>query len=322
MSWLYSFTNTELLLSGLFLFLYLFYIARVMKTANKLGVGYGNVFVKFILRTIIFILLIVSLLGPSFGESKREVKSVGKDIFILVDLSQSMNATDIQPTRLEKLKFELKNLIEAFSSDRIGVIIFSSEAFMQAPLTYDQNALNLFVETLHTGLVPNAGTDFAPPLKMALEKLNEEDTPLTSQKSKIILLISDGEDFGEDTQDVASNIEELDIKLFTLGIGTERGSKIRTNNGFKKDRAGNDVVTRLDSKSLKSLANLTDGQYFEVNDTNNDINRLISKINTIEGELRDSKQVDVSANRYYYFLLAAIILLMIDVTTNLKVIKI
>lgn len=285
--------------------------------------GYGKVFLKLGLRSLIFLLLITALLGPSFGESKREVKSVGKDIFILVDLSQSMNAPDIQPTRLEKLKFELKNLIEAFSSDRIGIIIFSSEAFMQAPLTFDQNALNLFVETLHTGLVPNAGTDFGPPLKMALEKLNEEEeTPLTSQKSKIILLISDGEDFGEDTQDVATGVDELDIKLFTLGIGTERGSKIRTRNGFKKDNDGNDVVTRLDPKSLKTLANQTDGQYFEINETNNDINRLINKINTIEGELRDSKQVDVSANRYYYFLIAALLLLLIDVTTNLKVIKI
>lgn len=322
MNWLYSFTTTELLLSGLFVLFYLLYIARVIRISSKLGIGYSNVFVKLLLRTIIFGLLITALLGPSFGESKREVKSVGKDIFILVDLSQSMNAPDIQPTRLEKLKFELKNLIEAFSSDRIGIIIFSSEAFMQAPLTFDQNALNLFVETLHTGLVPNAGTDFGPPLKLAMQKLSEEETPLTSQKSKIVLLISDGEDFGEDTQEVASSIEELDIKLFTLGIGTERGSKIRTRNGFKQDRDGNDVVTRLDPKSLKTLANQTDGQYFEINETNNDINRLISKINAIEGELRDSKQVDVSANRYYYFLLAAILLLILDITTNLKVIRI
>ncbi len=322
MSWLYSFTSTELILSSVFFILYLAYLIRVMRISHRLKVGYGNIFIKLLLRSLVFLLLITALLGPSFGESKREVKSVGKDIFILVDLSQSMNAPDIQPTRLEKLKFELKNLIEAFSSDRIGIIIFSSEAFMQAPLTFDQNALNLFVETLHTGLVPNAGTDFGPPLRMALDKLNEEETPLTSQKSKIILLISDGEDFGEDTEDVTSNIEELDIKLFTLGIGTERGSKIRTRNGFKKDREGNDVVTRLDPKSLKTLANQTDGQYFEINETNNDINRLINKINTIEGELRDSKQVDVSANRYYYFLMAALVLLLLDITTNVKVIKI
>ncbi len=322
MNWLYSITSLEIILIGLFILLYIAYFVRVVRTARTLSVGYGRVFLKLVLRTLMFTLIIVALLGPSFGESKREVKSVGKDMFILVDLSQSMNAPDIQPTRLEKLKFELKNLIEAFSSDRIGIIIFSSEAFTQSPLTYDQNALNVFVETLHTGLVPNAGTDFGPPIKMALNKLTEDDSPLTSQKSKIILLISDGEDFGENTDDALQDIAEMGIKLFTLGIGTERGSKIRTRNGFKKDNAGNDVVTKLDPRSLKTLANKTDGQYFEINETNNDINRLINKINNIEGELRDSRQVDVSANRYYYFLLGAIFLLLIDVITNLRVIRI
>ncbi|MEQ8925946.1 MAG: VWA domain-containing protein [Fulvivirga sp.] len=322
MNWLYTISTTELAIIAIFCVLYLAYILRVMNTSNKLGVGFNKVFIKTVVRFAIFALLIVSLLGPSFGESKREVKSVGKDIFLLVDLSQSMNASDIQPTRLEKLKFELKNIIDAFTSDRLGIIIFSSEAFMQSPLTYDQNALNLFVETLHTNLVPNAGTDFGPPLRMALEKLNEDESPLTSQKSKIILLISDGEDFGESTDDIASEIADQDIKLFTLGVGTERGSKILTRNGYKKDKNGNDVVTKLDSRSLKNLANNTDGQYFEINETNNDINRLINKINTIEGELRDTKQVDVSANRYYYFLIAALVLLLLDVITNVRVIKI
>lgn len=322
MNWLYTLSFTELILIGLFVFFYLAYLLRVIRTAKNLDVGYGKVFLKVLVRGLMFALIIVALLGPSLGESKREVKSVGKDIFILVDLSQSMNANDIQPTRLEKLKFELKNLIEAFSSDRIGIIIFSSEAFTQSPLTYDQNALNVFVETLHTGLVPNAGTDFGPPIKMALNKLTEEDSPLTSQKSKIILLISDGEDFGEETDDVLQDLEDQDIKLFTLGIGTERGTKLRTRSGFKKDNNGNEVITKLDSRSLKKLANKTDGQYFEINETNNDINRLINKINAIEGELRDSRQVDVSANRYYYFLLGAILLLLFDVLTNIRVIKI
>ncbi len=118
----------------------------------------------------------MALLGPAFGEARREVQSVGKDIFLAIDLSQSMNANDVQPTRLEKMKFELKNIVGTFTSDRIGLIIFSSEAFMQCPLTYDQNALNIFIETLHSGLVPNTGTDFGPPLKMALEKLNDENS--------------------------------------------------------------------------------------------------------------------------------------------------
>ena len=322
MSWLYSFTLTEGILSGLFALLYMAYIMRVVTTAKKLKVGYANVFIKLLVRTAYFVLIVLAILGPSFGESKREVKSVGKDIFMLVDLSESMNAADIQPTRLEKIKFELKNIVKAFNSDRMGIIIFSSESFMQSPLTYDQNALNLFIETLNTRLVPNAGTDFGPPLKMALEKLNTEESPLTQQKSKVIILISDGEDFGEQTEDVTQEIESQGIKLFTLGIGTERGSKIRVRGGFKRDRQGNEVITKLDSKSLRKLASETDGQYFEINETNNDVSRLISTINKIEGELRDTRQVDVSANRYYYFLLAALLLILLDVLASIKVIRI
>ncbi len=322
MSWLYSFTLTEGILSGLFAMFYLAYIVRIISTARKLKVGYGNVFIKLLIRTIYFTLIIIAILGPSFGESKREVKSVGKDIFMLVDLSESMNAADIQPTRLEKIKFELKNIVKAFNSDRMGIIIFSSESFMQSPLTYDQNALNLFIETLNTRLVPNAGTDFGPPLRMALEKLNDEESPLTQQKSKVIILISDGEDFGEQTDDVTQDIEKQGIKLFTLGIGTERGSKIRVRGGFKRDKQGNEVITKMDSKSLRKLASETDGQYFEINETNNDVSRLISTINKIEGELRDTRQVDVSANRYYYFLLAALFLMLLDVITSIKVIRI
>jgi len=322
MNWLYGFTSFEITLMIIFAVVYIAYIIRVVNIANKLKTSFSNVLIKLVPRSLFFILLLVAIMGPSFGESKREVKSKGKDIFVLVDLSQSMNANDIQPSRLEKVKFELKNIISAFNSDRLGLIIFSSEAFMQCPLTYDQNALNLFVESLSTSLVPNAGTDFGPPLKMALEKLNEEESPVTRQKSKIIVLISDGEDFGEETNDVTQEIEDEGIKLFTLGVGTDRGSRILTPNGYKTDKSGKEVITKLESSSLRRIASETDGKYFEINGTNNDVERLINTIGKIEGELRDSRQVDVSANRYYYFLLAAIVLFGFEVLTSFRTIKI
>ncbi len=295
---------------------------RVISIAKKLSTPFKAIFVKLFLRTIYFVLLIVALLGPSFGETTREMKSVGKDIFIAIDLSTSMNAYDVQPTRLEKVKFELNNIVEAFSSDRIGLIIFSNEAFVQCPLTFDQNALNVFIETLNTELVPNAGTDFGPPLQMALDKLTNEKSLSSQQKSKIIVLISDGEDFGEETEDIAKDVEDSGIKLFTLGVGSESGSKIRTNRGFKKDREGNEVVSKLETKSLKKLAADTGGKYFEINTSNNDVSRLVNTINKIEGELRDTRQVDVSANKYFYFLLVALGLILLDVLTSIKTIKI
>src|SRR6478609_7225379 len=212
---------------------------------RTLNTPFYTIFFKLMVRTVIFALLIIAFLGPSFGDSKKEIKSVGKDIMICVDLSKSMDAFDVQPTRLEKVKYEMKRVVEAFNSDRVGVIIFSSEAFMQCPLTYDQNALNLFIETMNTSLVPSSGTDFAPPLRMALNKLQDQEGPSNQQKSKVIVLISDGEDFGEETNEIAKEIEDKEIKLFTLGVGTEKGSQIYSGRSYKTDRQGNAVVTKL-----------------------------------------------------------------------------
>ena len=321
MKWVSSIGTLELVFVLLFGMMYLFFLIRVIRTTQRLDLPFHRIFLKLVLRIVYFGLLIIALLGPSFGDATREIKTVGKDIFICIDLSQSMNAFDIQPTRLEKVKFELQNIVEAFNSDRIGLIMFSNEAFMQCPLTYDNNALNLFIQTLNTSLVPNTGTDFGPPLKMALEKLTADDTVLTRSKSKVIILISDGEDFGEETDEVADNIESEGIKLFTLGVGTNIGSQILTRSGFKKDRSGKEVLTKLNSKSLENLADQTDGEYFEINESRNDVERLISAINEIEGELRDAKQLDATQNRYYYFLGLALLLMMFDVLISVRIIK-
>jgi Ca-activated chloride channel family protein len=320
-NWYRDIGITEIIFCGAFILLYSLYIFRIIRIARTLNTPFSNVFIKLVLRTVIFALLIVSILGPSFGESKREVKSVGKDIMICVDLSKSMDAFDIAPTRLEKIKFEMKRIVSAFNSDRIGIIIFSSEAFMQCPLTFDQNALNLFIETMSTSLVPSSGTDFGPPLRMAMQKI-EQDQSIQRTKSKILILISDGEDFGDQTNEIANEVENKGYKLFTLGIGTERGGQIRQGNAYKTDNQGNVVITKLNAESLRSLASKTGGQYFEINETRNDVSRLINTISRIEGELMDARLVDVTANKYHYFLLAALILLAIDVLITIKTIRI
>jgi Ca-activated chloride channel homolog len=321
MLWYRNFGITEIAFIAVFAVFYVFYMIRVIRIAKRLKSSYGNIFIKFLFRTLYFALFIIALLGPSFGGSKKEVKSVGKDIMLCVDLSKSMDAFDIQPTRLQKIKFELKKIVAAFNSDRIGIIIFSSEAFMQCPLTYDQNALNLFIETMNSGLVPSSGTDFGPPLRMALSKL-EDDEKGSESKSKIIILISDGEDFGEDTNDVANKIEDDDIKLFTLGVGTEKGGNIYNGNALKTNQQGLIVNTKLNPTALKSLASKTGGQYFEINETKNDVSRLINTISKIEGELRDARFIDVTANKYYYFLAIAAVLLLLDVLINVPTVKI
>ena len=322
MVWFREWGWTQSIILVLFCILYGIFIFRIVRISRTLNTPFYTIFFKFALRTVFFALILIAFLGPSFGDSKKEIKSIGKDIMICVDLSKSMDAFDIQPTRLEKVKYEMKRVVEAFSSDRLGVIIFSSEAFMQCPLTYDQNALNLFIETMNSSLVPSSGTDFGPPLKMALSKLQDQEGPSTQQKSKVIILISDGEDFGEQTGEVEKEIEDKGIKLFTLGVGTEKGSQIMAGRGYKTDGQGKAVVSKLNTKELKSLASKTNGQYFEINESRNDVSRLINTIGKIEGELRDARTVDVSANRYYYFLLAALLLLVLDLLIDVKTVTI
>ncbi len=321
-TWFKSIGTYEWVVLGVFLIAYGIYISRLLVLSKRMETTFRPLFFKILLRSLALVLLLIALLGPSFGETSKEVKSEGKDIYIAVDLSQSMNAFDIQPTRLEKIKFELKNIVEAFSSDRIGLIIFSSEAFVQCPLTYDQSALSLFISTLNTSLVPNAGTDFGAPLSMAYDKLDATETPITQQKAKIVLMISDGEDFGDETEDAAKDIVNSGIQLFALGVGTETGSKIRQSNGFKRDRQGQEVVTKLNSKSLRKLAVDTGGKYFEINQEQNDVERLIRAINEVEGEIRDARTIDASANKFYFFLIGALVLLAIDAMIRRKTLRI
>ncbi len=323
MNFLKSLDYSELTLFFLFAIFYGIYIVRIYRINKKIEVSIKKVIYKLILRSSYFFLMIIALLGPSFGDNKKEVNIVGKDIMILVDLSESMNADDIKPTRLEKVKFEMKKIINQFSSDRIGIIMFSSEAYVQCPLTYDKNALNLFIETLNTSLVPNSGTDFGPALELSLSKLEDETSNNKEINSKVIILISDGEDFGEDTESSLEQIKSSSIKLFSVGIGSTQGSKILLRNGkFKKDNEGNDVITKLNSNSLEETASYTGGKYFEISNEMNQTDNLISEIVNIKGDYIESKTVDVTENKYFYFLFSALILMLIDFTFSFKIISI
>lgn len=323
MNFLKSFGIVESLILLSFIITYLIYAIRLYKINKKIKVTKSRVLYKLILRSIYFSLLIISLLGPSFGENQEKVDIVGKDIMILVDLSESMNADDIKPSRLEKVKFEMKKIIDNFSSDRIGIIMFSGEAFMQCPLTYDRNALNLFTETLNTDLVPRTGTDFGPALELSLSKLNDENAQSLEISSKVIILISDGEDFGDNTNESLDNIIESNIKLFTVGVGSEKGSKILLRNGkYKKDKDGGEVITKLKPTSLKETARDTGGKYFEISNINNQTDELITEINSIKGDIIESKTIDVTVNKYFYFLFTALLLMIIDFSIKLKIIRI
>lgn len=323
MTWFNELGRIELILISTFVFFYILYLGKIHRIASILRTSAKGVFIKFFLRITYFSLIILAILGPSFGEVSKEVESKGKDIYIAVDLSLSMNATDIQPSRLDKVKFELKNIVANFSSDRVGLIIFSSEAFVQCPLTYDQSALNLFIETLNTNLVPNAGTDFAPALQIAYKKFAEEKDESVKNQAKTIILISDGEDFGEETQDALGELENLGIKVFTLGVGTQTGSTIPfRERSVKRDESGREVITTLKREPLIDIAERTQGKFFEISNEKNNVVQLIESVKKIEGQVRDKRKMDVKANKFYIFLLPALLLILLDIFITIKVVKV
>ncbi len=324
MNWYQTLTLLEILFGALFVVLYFGYLLRVRRVASFFKQRPHAIWVKFVLRHIYVALLIISILGPSFGAMKKEIKTIGKDLYIAVDLSGSMDATDVQPSRLNKAKNEILRLINRFNSDRIGLIIFSDEAFIQSPLTYDQNALQLYTQTLNTGLMPSSGTSYTPVLQLVLDKFKQQQSVLQAeeQKARILVLISDGEDFGEEQEQLAEQLREQNIRVFTLGIGTTEGSRIPEGRGYKQDQEGKTIITQLNPDGLTQLAELTEGQYFEVNERVSEVSKLISAINNIEGELRESKTVDVTANKYIYPLAMALFLIVLDVLLTIKIIRI
>lgn len=320
MIWAYPNIDSIIILTVVFSLLYFIYLFRFWRINRKLKVQKRRLLLKLSLRTIYFVLFLIAFAGPSIGGGMKEIKQEGKDIFIAIDLSQSMNAEDISPSRLQRVQLELKRLVKNFSSDRIGIIIFASEAFIQCPLTFDQNVLQLHIDGLHTNLVPHYGTDIAAPLALAQQKFLQEES--AEPKSKSIILISDGEDFGENLGEILAELNENGIRVFSLGVGTETGSTVPQGNSIIIDkRTGTPAITRLDPSNLKALSTRTDGQYFELSDKAMEIPDLIAAIERVEGTVMGSRMVEASANKYFYFLLAGLSLALLDLILPVRTIS-
>ncbi|SHN29680.1 Ca-activated chloride channel family protein [Cyclobacterium lianum] len=311
MIWAYSDNYSIFLLAAVFILLYGIYLYRFWKINQKIKVKKRRLVWKMVLRTLYFTLFLIAFAGPSIGTAMKEIKQEGKDIFLAIDLSRSMNAEDIKPSRLQRMKFELKNLVKNFSSDRLGIIIFSSEAFIQCPLTFDQNVIQLHLDGLNSDLVPNSGTDVAAPLKMAYNKFLTDESQ--EPKSKAIILISDGEDFGDGLEETIEQLNQSGIKVFSMGVGTGSGSTIPRGSGVVIDQETNrPAISRLSSDNLRRIANQTDGDYFELSDERQEIPQLIDAIAKLEGTVMASRTVEASSNKYFYFLLAGFVLAILD----------
>jgi Ca-activated chloride channel family protein len=210
-------------------------------------------------------------------------------------------------------------MVKAFNSDRVGLIMFGNAAYVQCPPTYDQSALNLFIESLSSDLINQGGSDISSGLILATEQLGKS---AKSEFKKVIILISDGEDFNGKTQEAIKVINKNNITLFVLGIGTVKGGAIPIYGSYKKDKEGNIVNTSLKRELLNEIADEADGKYYEVTDKINETDYIINATNKIEGTVSDTREVDSSANKYFYFLLIALFFIIIDVVVTVKTVKI
>ena len=179
-------------------------------------------------------LLVVALANPQVGTRMEEVKQEGVDIFIALDVSLSMKAEDIKPSRLEKAKLEIRNLIERLGGDRIGLIVFAGEAYTQFPLTTDYSAANLFLDVVDVDVVPQPGTSIGTAIEKAMESFDFKE-----QTTKVVVIITDGEDTEGNSYDAAEEAAKKGILLYTVGLGTPCGSadshlqRIRAAGGFQ-----------------------------------------------------------------------------------------
>lgn len=321
MNWSKSLSTTEYLFIFLFLALYGWYFFRVHSISRKLGTTARSIIIKTFLRAAAFSLLLIALLGPSFGISEIEARATSKDIFIAVDLSNSMDANDITPTRLERTKMALIQLVEGLSENRIGLIIFGRNAVLRTPLTYDTYTLKSHIQQLATWQMKDQGSDLVNPLLLAQSKFAE--LPNQTQAARILFLFTDGEHFGPTTPAQLRFYPKNKIHTFFIGIGTPEGGEIKMAGKVKEDANGNPVLTKRDDSFLREISNYTKAsvQYLSTTNPGEVVFQLIESTQSIQSGTIDLRKILIANDKYYYFLLLGLILLSLDIIITIQNVK-
>lgn len=279
---------------------------------------------KLLLRILTAGALLAAVLGPSLGVSQRPVRTAGKDVWLLVDVSRSMDATDVAPSRLLRTQAELQELVAQFPADRLGLVVFGAEAVIQCPLTYDQAAVQTFISTLRTNLLPAGPTTLNAPLELVLGRLTTTSTGSVSspQRTTAVVVVSDGEDFGENLEPTLRELARTGARIYSVGVGTATGAKIpNANGGYVVDAKGKPAETRLREAPLLQLAAQTGGQYLELTNQQNGFGNLLRALRAMQGTAEQVRTVAVADNRYRYPLAAALLLLALDVALTIKLIR-
>ena len=206
-----------------------------------------------------------ALAQPQCGEKAEVVKRKGIDVVVALDASRSMYARDVAPSRLSRAKLELTTLLDELKGDRVAIVAFAGDAFIQCPLTSDYSAAKMFLRAIEPESMPQGGTNIGAALLLSRQVMDNADR---GAKDRVVVLISDGEDLTGEISEGIDSLKEINAKVLAVGIGSEQGEPIPILNkngdlvGYKKDETGNTVITRLDTAGLKRIAADTDGQFF------------------------------------------------------------
>jgi Ca-activated chloride channel family protein len=272
---------------------------------------------KSTLKLIILLLgiafLIISLTNPKMGTKLKTIKREGVDVVFALDVSKSMLAEDIAPNRLEKAKQIISKTIDKLGSDRVGIIIYAGNSYPLLPITTDHAAANMFLQNANPDMVSSQGTAINEALELAKTYYNNDD-----QTNRFLIIISDGEDHQEETKQVAQNLANEGVKIYTVGVGTERGGPIpmRLNGamiGYKKDRKGETVITKRVPEVLQGIADASDGEYIDGNITDKPVNEIAKIIGNAEKNEFETKQFSDYKDQFQWFLAIALLFLIVDV---------
>jgi Ca-activated chloride channel family protein len=267
---------------------------------------------KFIVFLLMITCLILGLANLQSGSKMEEVKREGIDLYIAVDVSNSMNAQDIVPSRLDRSKQAINKLISDLQGDRIGVIIFADKAFVQLPITTDYAAAKMFLASVNTNSVASQGTAIGEAINLAVNSFADDE------RSKAIVIISDGEDHENDAaMDAAHDAAKKGIRIYTIGMGLPDGAPIPEYNqyghmvGYKKDKAGNTIVTRLDEDMLRRIAEAGGGMYVRANNSNVGLEKIYDDISKMDKTEIDTQVFTDYEDQFQWFVGAAVILLLV-----------
>ena len=277
-------------------------VAQLMPSYAK-----AKVWVRLTLFSLGFFFFVIGLSRPQIGAKLKEHETKGAEIMIALDVSNSMLAEDYSPNRLERAKLAISRLVDKLRDDRIGLIVFAGNSFVQLPITTDYVSAKMFMNSISTESVPVQGTAIGEAINTAMRSFSSQ-----SEKSRAIIVITDGENHEDDPIAAAKQAADMGVRVFTIGVGSPEGKPIPMDGELLKDKDGNIVVTRLDEKVLQEVAQAGNGLYVRAGNSEFGLNPIIEDIRRMEDEKYSSIVFEEYDEQFMYFLAIALFFFVIE----------